>query len=109
MLGIFVHVVEGALREASPGAGGGARLGAVSFVHRFGASLNAHLHYPCCVVDGVFAADGEGRLRFFEATGLGEAEQAAVEAEVRARVLRRSLSPLARLPVRQDKLALSCR
>ena len=48
VLGIFLRVIEETLRQASPGAGRGARLGAVSFVHRFGASLNAHLHYHCC-------------------------------------------------------------
>jgi hypothetical protein len=26
----------------------------VSFIHRFGASLNRHVHYHCCVIDGVF-------------------------------------------------------
>jgi hypothetical protein len=87
VLRIFLRVIEESLRQASPGAGGGARLGAVSFVHRFGASLNAHLHYHCCVIDGVFAPDAEGRLQLHEATGLGAAEQARVEARVRARVL----------------------
>ena len=43
VLGIFLRVIEETLRQASPGAGSGARLGAVSFVHRFGASLNPHL------------------------------------------------------------------
>jgi hypothetical protein len=31
-----------------------ARFGAASFIHRFGASLNRHIHYHCCVIDGVF-------------------------------------------------------
>jgi hypothetical protein len=69
VLGIFLRVVEEALREASPGVARGARLGAVSFVHRFGASLNAHLHYHCGVIDGVFAPDAEGRVQFHEARG----------------------------------------
>jgi hypothetical protein len=88
VLRIFLRVIEASLREASPGAGRGARLGAVSFVHRFGASLNVHLHSHCAVIDGVFAPDAEGRVQFHEATGLGAAEQARVEAKVRARVLR---------------------
>ena len=41
---LFLRVVEAHLRERSPGASPRARLGAVSFVHRFGASLNRHLH-----------------------------------------------------------------
>ncbi|MGA8053033.1 MAG: transposase [Burkholderiales bacterium] len=33
----------------------------MSFVHRFGAALNAHVHYfHCCVIDGVLVA-GEAR------------------------------------------------
>ena len=30
------------------------RLGAVSFIHRFGCCLNRHDHYHCSVVGGVF-------------------------------------------------------
>ncbi|MBK8636845.1 MAG: transposase zinc-binding domain-containing protein [Chromatiaceae bacterium] len=53
--GIFIlRVVEAHLRERSPGASPQARLGAVSFVHRFGASLNRHLHYHGGILDGVF-------------------------------------------------------
>ena len=29
-------------------------IGAVAFIHRFGSSLNAHVHFHVCVVDGVF-------------------------------------------------------
>lgn len=35
----------------------GDRLGAVSFLYRFGAALDAHVHFHCCVLDGVFLAD----------------------------------------------------
>ncbi|ESQ09216.1 MAG: hypothetical protein N838_22005 [Thiohalocapsa sp. PB-PSB1] len=41
------------VRQGS-GAGAHARLKAVSFIHRFGASLNHRVHYHCCVIDGVF-------------------------------------------------------
>lgn len=35
--------------------------GAVAFIHRFGSSLNEHVHLHVCVVDGVFEeAAGEG-------------------------------------------------
>jgi hypothetical protein len=39
------------------------RLGAVSFLHRFGSALNHHVHLHACVTDGVFmpAADGAGK------------------------------------------------
>jgi hypothetical protein len=74
VLGIFLRVIAEFLHQASPGAGGGACVGAVSFVHRFGASLNPHLHYHCCVIHGVFAPDAEGRLQIHEPSGLGETE-----------------------------------
>ncbi len=88
LLRIFLRVIEAQLRQSSPGAGDGARLGAVSFVHRFGSSVNQHLHYHIVVLDGVFAPDADGRLPFYEATGLSEADIATVQARVRARVLK---------------------
>jgi hypothetical protein len=53
---ILLRAVERCLREHSPGSSAAARLGAVVFIHRFGSSLNAHLHFHCCIIVGVFAA-----------------------------------------------------
>jgi len=53
VLHIFLRIIEAHLRKTSPGAGAQARLGAVSFVHRFGSSLNRHTHYHCCILEGV--------------------------------------------------------
>ena len=36
------------------------RLGTVSFLHRFGSTLNRHVHLHACVIDGVFTATPEG-------------------------------------------------
>ena len=44
-LRLFLRVVEECLRARSPGAGSMARLGAVAFIHRFGSTLNPHLHF----------------------------------------------------------------
>jgi hypothetical protein len=88
VLHIFLRVVEEALRQSSPGAGLRARFGAVSFVHRFGSALNAHLHFHCAVIDGVFQPDAEGRLCFHEAAGLTQERIAKVQEQVRRRVLR---------------------
>ena len=68
VLHILLRVIEAHLRQGS-GAGSRARFGAVSFIHRFGASLNRHVHYHCCVIDGVFepvedAADVPESVRF---------------------------------------------
>jgi len=44
VLHIFLRSVEATLRAHSPGAGPRARLGAVSFVHRFGSALSVLSH-----------------------------------------------------------------
>jgi len=36
------------------------QIGAVAFIHRFGSSLNEHVHFHVCVVDGVFEAVAGG-------------------------------------------------
>ena len=51
----------------SPGSGPAARLGAVAFIHRFGSTLNAHLHFHCVVIDGVFDAAAAGGVVFHAA------------------------------------------
>lgn len=52
VLRILLRVVERCLREHSPGCPAAARIGAVAFIHRFGSSLNEHVHFHCCVIDG---------------------------------------------------------
>ena len=59
-LRIFLSVVEQALRRACPAAGSDSRIGAVAFIHRFGALLNPHEHFHCLVIEGVFEADTSG-------------------------------------------------
>jgi hypothetical protein len=69
------------------------QLGAVSFIHRFGASLNRHVPYHCCVIDGVFEAveDASGISeagRFQPAAALTPDAAAVILEQVRVRVLR---------------------
>ncbi len=116
MLHILLRVIEAHLRQAS-GAGSHARFGAVSFIHRFGASLNRHVHdaenHPgfrasralsdaqirsqrighCCVIDGVFepvadADDAPKSVRFRPAAELTPEAVATIAEQVRVRVLR---------------------
>ena len=61
VLHILLRVIEARLRQRSGFHAG--RLGAVSFVQRFGSALNAHVHFHCCVIDGVFAV-GEDAPRW---------------------------------------------
>ena len=53
VLPIFLRVIEAHLHQASAAISPHAQLGSVSFIHRFGASLKRHVHYHCCVIDGV--------------------------------------------------------
>jgi hypothetical protein len=71
VLRIFLRAMRTTLRRATPGAPADAQLGAVSFLHRFGSSLNPHFHLHLVVLDGVFSqtSDGDTRTaRFHEAT-----------------------------------------
>ena len=80
--------VEQPLRRCSPGASPHAGIGAVAFIQRFGALLNAHVHFHCIVLDGVFEADGEGGARFPEAMGVGAEAVAEAQTKVRRPLLR---------------------
>jgi hypothetical protein len=60
VLRLFLRAVERTLLAHSETAPTGARMGAVSFIHRFGAALNPHTHYHCCVTDRIFSGDASG-------------------------------------------------
>ncbi|MBP6582781.1 MAG: transposase [Chromatiaceae bacterium] len=64
VLHIFLRVVEAHLCKSCPGASAQARFGAVSFVHRFGAALNRHLHYHGCILDDLFDPLQAGGVQF---------------------------------------------
>jgi DNA-directed RNA polymerase subunit RPC12/RpoP len=87
-LHIFLSAVEQGLRQCSPGASPASRIGAVAFIHRFGALLNPHVHFHCVVVEGVFEAAADEEVRFHEARGLVPGVLAEIQAKVRRRLLR---------------------
>ena len=65
VLRIFLRVIAHCLQTHSSGAAqvdkAALHIGAIAFIHRFGSSLNQHVHFHVCVVDGVFeAVAGEG-------------------------------------------------
>ncbi len=66
VLRIFLAVVEQELRVATGPLSEPCQFGAISFVQRFGSSLNEYWHYHCCVVDGLFCEDPQAGLRFAE-------------------------------------------
>jgi hypothetical protein len=87
-LRIFLSVVEQALRRACPAAGSDSRIGAVAFIHRFGALLNPHEHFHCLVIEGVFEADASGAATFHESRAPDQKLLDEVQAKVRRRLLR---------------------
>jgi len=93
-LHIFLSAVEQGLRTACPAAGSTARIGAVAFIHRFGALLNPHVHFHCVVVDGMFevgtevGAEASDSVRFHETPALSSEQQADIQCNIRRRLLR---------------------
>ncbi len=71
----------------------GLHIGTIAFIHRFGFSLNAHVHFHVCVVDGVFGevagvVDAEDPatsvgVTFQPATGVDADAVAQVQATLR--------------------------
>ena len=69
------------------------RLGAVSFLHRFGSALNHHVHLHACVTDGVFVpAAAEAACdtppAFLPARSITQADLATLTERVRRRMIR---------------------
>ena len=69
------------------------RLGGISFLHRFGSTLNHHVHLHACVTDGVFvpaAADAgyDAPPAFLPARPITHVHLAALTERVRRRVIR---------------------
>ncbi len=58
--GIAMREVQRATAGASTSTAAAGRSGGVMFVHRFGATLNAHVHLHLCMLDGVVAQGRQG-------------------------------------------------
>lgn len=58
VLRIFLSVIAQSLSANCPGAASADKanlhIGGVAFIHRFGSSLNGHVHFHVCVFYGVF-------------------------------------------------------
>jgi hypothetical protein len=50
VLRIYLEAVEDRLKACSPGASAESRFGTVTFVHRFGSTLNANLRFHCATM-----------------------------------------------------------
>jgi len=62
----------------------GCRLGAVTFIQRFGKALNSHFHFHSCIIDGLFDKEGQ----FYPITNLSSDDIQSVQEHIRKRVLR---------------------
>ena len=107
VLQIFLRAIRTTLRRTSPGAPPDAQVGAVSFFHRFGSSLNVHPHYHLVVLDGVFGEAGDGEIEFHEAYNLAPDRIGQVESVVQRRVLHDHLHPQVVPSVAKDSSASS--
>ena len=91
VLRIFLRVIAQNLQAYCPGAASVDRaalhIGAAAFIHRFGSSLNEHVHFHVCVVDGVFEATESGVI-FHPASGIDADTVAQAQATLRRRILR---------------------
>ena len=100
VLRIFLRVIAQSLQDHCAGAAqvdkAALHIGAVAFIHRFGASLNGHVHFHVCAVDGVFegvAGDTDAQssppsIVFHPASTIDETAVAQVQADLRRRILR---------------------
>lgn len=92
VLRILLRAIRAELVTASgPGLPDEARLGAISFLHRFGSGLNPHPHFHLAVTDGLFArdlGDPEGPLRFHPARHLDAQQARGLTPILQRRILR---------------------
>ena len=96
LAGAVLRILLGAVRRELRASVRGrvpkdARLGAVSFLRRFGSALNPHPHFHLAVTDGLFAREREddgGPLRFRPAADLNAERARALTPILQRRILR---------------------
>jgi hypothetical protein len=110
VLTIFLRAVFASLRRRARAYWNlrRAQCGAVTFVQRFGDALNLNVHFHSLVLDGVYAHEARGSLRFHPLPPPDDAEVARVVERVARQVVRllerRGLAD-ASGPVGEDALA----
>jgi hypothetical protein len=103
-LSVIRRVISQSLQSNCPGAAqvdkAALHIGAVAFIHRFGSSLNGHVHLHVCVVVGVFEevpsqgdADADVQssppgIVFHPASAIDATAVAQVQTDLRRRILR---------------------
>ena len=101
VLRIFIQVVFSSLRRRARERAGirKAQCGAVTFVQRFGGSINLNIHFHSLVPDGVYYVDERGQIRFQRLPPPSDAEVRRITERIARRVVRllerRGLGPRA--------------
>jgi hypothetical protein len=90
VLRIFIRAVFSFLRRrAGKRMGiGKVQCGAVTFVQRFGGSINLNIHFHSLVLQGVYREGGDGRLRFQRLPPPTDAEVERITERIARRVIR---------------------
>jgi hypothetical protein len=90
VLGIFVRAVFASLRRRARTHWKLARseCGAVTFVQRFGDALNLNVHFHSLILDGVYAREPSGSLRFHPLPPPDDAEVARVAGKIARQIVR---------------------
>jgi Putative transposase len=84
---IFIEAVFARYRARGRAQGiGDPQPGAVTFVQRFGSSLNLNVHFHVCLLDGVFDRDVHGRLRLRSAAEPTRDEMESIVRRVHKRI-----------------------
>jgi hypothetical protein len=88
VLQIFARAVFGSLRRRARDTEEirDSQCGAVTFVQRFGSSVNCHLHFHMLALDGVYAAGVDPHPRFHTLPAPDDAEVVAVAGRIAGRV-----------------------
>jgi hypothetical protein len=89
VVGVLLGAVDRVLRARARDEGvEGGRTGGVAVIQRFGGALNLNVHIHALVLDGVFARDGTGALRFHATPDLTTLDVAEVLATVEPLIAR---------------------
>ena len=65
------------------------KIGGLSFINRFGYSLNAHPHFHCDIIEGVFVKNSDTQITFHKLSSLTEQGIQVLQKRVRLRVLKK--------------------
>jgi len=88
VLKIFIKTIEKQLKRNLPEVPKKTKIGAVTFIQRFGSSLNFHVHYHTIVIEGLFYTHDSNAIKFAPIDHLGPEDSQAIQEAVRKRVVR---------------------